>query len=146
MKDAVKAWLKSTNRERSWLGDQLGVGKRTVDSWLSTSAPIPLNKLKLIERLMEDDAAAEAQRRQQMEPTAQVFSVEVDLPTFRAYSQAALAQQKTLEDWAVGELNEAAEAYFHAKDAAFVPLTVLAEEASVYDAGKSQNVRMSDGL
>lgn len=117
MKDQIKAWLKSQNHDRSWLGEQLGVGKRTVDSWLSTSSPIPLNKLKLIERLMEDDEAAEAQRRQQLEPTAQVFSVEVDLPTFRAYGKAALAQQRTLEEWAIHEINEAADAYFATKAA-----------------------------
>lgn len=110
MKDRIKAWLKSHNHERDWLAEQIGVKKRTVDNWLSSPKEIPLGKLTLIERLMQDDESAEAARRQKLIPTAQVFSLEVDLPTFRAYSAASLQQGQTLEQWAIEELNAAAEA------------------------------------
>lgn len=110
--ERIKAWLKTYRHTREWLGSQVDVTKRTVDNWLSAGQPIPDGKLRLIQRLMDDDAAAEARRRQQLMPTAQVFSLEVDLPTFRAYNQAALAAEQTLEDWSISELNAAAEAYF----------------------------------
>jgi hypothetical protein len=111
----IKEWLRTNNRDREWLGKQVDTHKRTVDNWLSAGQPIPEAKLALIKRLMADDAAAEAQRSQQKNPVAQVFSLEVDLPTFRAYSQAARDAQNTLEDWAVNELDKAADEYFAEK-------------------------------
>ena len=108
MKERIKEWLKSKNRDREWLAGEIGVNKRTVDNWLSSPKVIPVGKLKLIERLMEDDEAAETKRRQQLQPTAQVFSIEVDLSTFRAYSAAAQANGQMLEQWAISELNAAA--------------------------------------
>lgn len=143
MKEQIKEWLKSTQRDRTWLAEQIGVKPRTVDNWLSSPQVIPGGKLKLIERLMEDDAAAEAQRRQQLQPTAQVFSVEVDLPTFRAYSAAALASGQILEAWAIAELNAAAEAALstpesHPKQPAPSPVTTGATPAK--DAGSPPNI------
>lgn len=110
VKDKIKEWLKATNRSRDWLAEQVGVSPKTVHNWLSSPQEIPLGKLRLIERLMHEDEAAEAARRQKLAPTAQVFSLEVDLPTFRAFSAAALAHRQTLEQWAIAELNAAAEA------------------------------------
>jgi hypothetical protein len=113
-KEAVKAWLKRHGRDRDWLAAQLNTAVQTIHNWLSVSSSrtIPAAKLALIERLMQDDAAAEAARKQQLDPVAQVFSVEVSLPQFRRYSQAALKAQQTLEDWAIEELDRAAEEYF----------------------------------
>lgn len=108
MKEQIKEWLKTHDHDRPWLAEQIGVKPRTVDNWLSSPQVIPKGKLALICRLMEDDEAAEAKRRQQLQPTAQVFSIEVDLPTFRAYSAAALANGQMLEQWAISELNAAA--------------------------------------
>jgi hypothetical protein len=110
--DHIKAWLKSHGRDRFWLADQLNVHKRTADNWLSAGQSIPEAKLALIKRLMADDEAAALRRKQQLDPIAQVFSLEVDLPTFRAYSQAAKAQRLTLEEWSIAELNSAAEQWF----------------------------------
>lgn len=110
MKDQIKAWLKAKNHTREWLGEQIGVKPKTVDNWLSSPREIPSGKLTIIERLMQEDEAAEAQRRLQLLPTNQIFSLEVDLPRFRAYSAAALANDQTLEQWAIAELNAAAEA------------------------------------
>lgn len=109
-KEEIKAWLKRTNREREWLGEQVGVAKRTVDNWLSSPKEIPTGKLNLIQRLMQEDQAREAARRLALLPQSQIFSLEVDLPTFRAYSAAAKADGKTLEEWSIDELNAAAEA------------------------------------
>lgn len=109
MKEQIKAWLKQFHHDREWLAAQLGVNKRTVDNWLSSPKDIPLGYQKHIERLMQEDEAAEALRRQKLQPQAQIFSLEVDLPTFRSYNAAALAAGCTLEQWAIHELNAAAE-------------------------------------
>jgi len=112
MKEQIKAWLKAHNRDREWLGQQLDTEVKTVHNWLSSSRPIPEAKLALIKRLMEDDEADALRRKQQLSPVAQVFSLEVDLPTFRAYSAAAKAQHLTLEEWSIAELNLAADEWF----------------------------------
>lgn len=110
VKDKIKDWLKTHNRTREWLADQVGVSPKTVHNWLSSPQEIPVGKLRLIEHLIQADEAAEAARLQRLVPTAQVFSLEVDLPTFRAYSAASLASGLTLEQWAIEELNAAAQA------------------------------------
>lgn len=112
MKETIKHWLKAHGLGREWLADQIGVTKKTVDNWLSSAKEIPEIKLSLIRRVMEETAAAESARRQQLDPVAQVFSVEVSLPQFRRYSQCALQAQQTLEAWAIEELDRAAEEYF----------------------------------
>jgi hypothetical protein len=70
-----------------------------------------LDKQGLIEKLIEAEEAAEAQRRLQLLPQAQIFSLEVDLATFRAFSSAALAAGKTIEQWCIDSLNELAAQY-----------------------------------
>jgi maltooligosyltrehalose synthase len=107
-KEQIKAWLKAHNRDRQWLADKLGKALQTINNWLSSAKPIPDTILALIAHLMADDAAAAARRKQQLDPIAQVFSLEVDLPTFRTYSQAAKAHHQTIEEWAIAELNAAA--------------------------------------
>lgn len=109
-KEQIKVWLKEHNRDRVWLAAQLGKALQTVNNWLSSAKPIPDNITALIRRMMQDDEAAKSARRQQLMPTAQVFSLEVDLPTFRAYCAASLQNGQTLEQWAIDELNAAAEA------------------------------------
>ncbi len=108
-KERIKDWLKAFGHTREWLAGECDVSVKTVNNWLSSPQDIPAAKLRLIERLTQEDEAAEAARRQKLIPTAQVFSLEVDLPTFRSYSAAALAHGQTLEQWAINELNTAAE-------------------------------------
>lgn len=111
-KDEIKAWLKEFEHTRDWLGEQCGnIEKRTVDNWLSSPKNIPTGTLALIARLIEDDRAAEATRKQKLDPNNQIFSLEVDLETFRQYSRAALAAGLTLEDWAITECDKAAAAW-----------------------------------
>ena len=109
MIDEIKNWLKRHQHSREWLGQQTDTHKRTVDNWLSAGQPIPDSKLSLIRRLIADDDATETARRQKLLPQSQIFSLEVDLPTFRSYSAAALADGKTLEKWSIDELNAAAQ-------------------------------------
>ena len=108
IKDNIKAWLKRTGRSRDWLGQQLGVSKKTVDNWLSVQE-IPDGKLRLIERLMADDVAEDARQKQLSEPTNQVFSVEVDLMRFRRYNAAATAEGLLLEEWTIKTLDSTVE-------------------------------------
>lgn len=108
-KEEIKAWLKAYNHTREWLGEQCGgVSKRAVDNWLSSPRDIPDGTLTLIRRLMDDDQREEADRLRKSNPTNQLFSVEVDLPRFRAYCAAALAARLTLEDWVKIECDKAA--------------------------------------
>jgi|GEM_PF-2867147 len=109
-KARIKNWLEAPTRSRDWLSQKVGTSVKTVNNWLSSAQTIPQGKAQLIERLMADDAAAEQQRSLKLLPQAQIFSLEVDLPRFRAYSAAALASDKTLEQWAIEELNAAAAA------------------------------------
>ena len=107
-KDEIKAWLKTAGHSRSWLGEQCGgITKRTVDNWLSSPQEIPAGSLALIARLMAEDDAAEAARlRRAAGAEAQIFSVEVDLPTFRAYNKAALDRNLTIEQWVIQTCDE----------------------------------------
>jgi hypothetical protein len=111
MVDEIKAWLKQTNRDRTWLGEQTGVTKRSVDNWLSAGQPIPEAKQFLIRRLMADDEAAEQRQAQQRLPQNQIFSLEVTLAQHRRYAEAARKRQKTVEQWSIEELDAAAEAW-----------------------------------
>lgn len=108
VKDKIKNWLKRENRTRAWLGEQVGVSKKAVDNWLSSPKEIPLGKIKLIEKLMAEDAARETAERQRLHPQSQIYSLELDLPTFRLFSRAAAHQGQTIEDWSVQELENAA--------------------------------------
>lgn len=53
-KKTVKEWLKSSKKDRQWLAEQCYVGKRAVDKWLSTAREIPIAKVALIKKLMEE--------------------------------------------------------------------------------------------
>lgn len=110
-KEQIKAWLKAHNRDRSWLAEQLGKKLQTVNNWLSSAKPIPDVTLNLISRMMADDDAEEARRKAQQHPLNQLYSIEVDLPTFRLYSRAAAEQRQTVEEWSIATLNAAAEEF-----------------------------------
>lgn len=101
-KDEIKAWLKNTQRSRGWLAAQFGdTKKKTVDNWLSSNQDIPIGVLTSIGRMMEDDRRAEDTRLREVTGDTQIFSIQVDLQTFRAYNRAAVAQRLTLEEWVI---------------------------------------------
>jgi hypothetical protein len=107
-KESIKAWLKSTGKDREWLAEQLGKKLGTVNNWLSTNIEIPDGPLAIIRRLMEDDAAAEAVRQNLHNPANHLFSIEVDRETFTLFNRASAQTQQTIEEWAISELTAAA--------------------------------------
>lgn len=110
-KEEIKGWLKSLGHTRKWLGQQCGgLSLKAVNNWLSTDRPIPGSSLEVIRRLMADDEAAEIQRAKLQDIANQVFSLEVSLEDFRAFSKSALAAGMTLEDWSIHACNQAAAA------------------------------------
>jgi len=52
----VREWLRETNRDRLWLGETLGVSKRTVDNWFSGDE-LPLFASHHIRRIMIEEAS-----------------------------------------------------------------------------------------
>ncbi|WP_052573899.1 S24 family peptidase [Haloferula sp. BvORR071] len=114
-REEIKAWLKEFSRSRAWLGQQCGgIHKRTVDNWLSaTNQDIPAASLALIARLIAEDRAGagagasipqafpRAMAQAPGQAKVQIFSVEVDLTTFRTYNRAALSKGLTIEDWII---------------------------------------------
>lgn len=106
MKDEVKAWLKRLSLSRDWLADKIGVSKRTVDNWLSSSIDIPERSAAMIRQIMDDsEKMAEG-------ISTNIFSVECTLDQFRRFSRAALEDGMILEDWALQILDEEARAHF----------------------------------
>lgn len=106
MKDEIKAWLKRLNLSREWLADKIGVSKRTVDNWLSSSIKIPERSASAIRQMIADsEKIAEG-------ISTNVFSVECSLEQFRMFSRAALYDGMILEDWALSLLDDAAKAHF----------------------------------
>lgn len=104
-KDQIKHWLKSSGRDREWLGKQCGVSKRAVDNWLSRERPVPVAILTIIRRLMDDD-----RRAAEMQEESQNLVLEVDVPTFERWSRAALKHGEIVTEYAVRVIEEAAAA------------------------------------
>lgn len=105
-KESIKEWLAShPSRDRTWLAEQCGVSKNTVNNWLSTSIAVPAKASRLIENLMRADL--EAARSAQPTPD-QNLVLEVRPETFDRYNRAALARQMIVREWAITVLDEAA--------------------------------------
>ena len=150
-KEDIKEWLKTTARSREWLAAQCGnISKRTVDNWLSSPKEIPLATLALIGRLMEDDRRAEEHRRKRQDPQPQIFSVEVDLATFRDYSRAAQEARLTLEEWVIHTCDAEVGRLAHDKVIALPPALVSArvqeEEAPLADTSPGFWIDLHGGI
>ncbi len=104
-KEEVKAWLRATGRDRAWLAARCGVGKRTVDNWLSSPREIPPKARFIINSLMREREQSGG------EGPLQNLVLQVDEATFDKWNRAALVRQMTLKDWAVDALNKAARSY-----------------------------------
>jgi hypothetical protein len=94
-KEAIKEWLRENGRDRNWLAQACGVGKRTVDNWLSSPRAIPHKALRIIAQLtngLSDEAA-------------QNLVLQLDQPTFERFNRAAMTQGLTITEWAVEALN-----------------------------------------
>jgi|LakMenEpi03Aug12_release.lakeMendotaPanAssembly.Ray.scaffolds.fasta_scaffold61612_2 hypothetical protein len=106
----VKLWLKQHRRDRNWLARACNVSKRTVDNWLSTPLPLPGKTLRLLEQIMsnahpENSTPYTLPIPPRSPSPSQIFSIEIDLDRFRAYSKAALAEGLTLEEWVMKTLS-----------------------------------------
>lgn len=108
MREKIKLWLKTTKRDRHWLAEQCQVNKRTVDNWLSAGQKITPTCERLIQSMMDADAAEAEKAAQAPVIPNGVLVLEVDGNRFESYSQAALHHQKTLSGWAISELDRAA--------------------------------------
>ena len=107
-KEGIKAWLaKYPDRDRNWLAVQCGVGKKTVDNWLSTAIDMPSKAILIIEGLMRQDAEIEPVKQVELvnlpaSCTSAQFSLYV-----RAYKHSDLEH---FNDWITSRLDDAAEA------------------------------------
>ncbi|MEY3895596.1 MAG: hypothetical protein RLZZ214_1115 [Verrucomicrobiota bacterium] len=106
--ETVKAWLaKYPDRDRSWLADQCGAEKGTVDNWLSTARGIPSKAILIIEGLMRQDA--------EIEPSQPVELVNLPVQCtpdqFDRYTRAFRhSEQEHFRDWITTRLDDAAQA------------------------------------
>jgi hypothetical protein len=111
MKEEIKAWLKTANRDRPWLAKQTGVHKRTVDNWLSSPQEIPESTQRLIRKLMADDAARVREKENAASSSPEnfpmTFPVTCRQAEFDAFSLAALAKGMLVKDWALEKLLDA---------------------------------------
>lgn len=48
----VREWLTAHQKDRAWLGEQVGVSKRTVDNWFAAGV-VPTAKRELVEKVIE---------------------------------------------------------------------------------------------
>ncbi len=62
-KEDVKKWLKDLGKDRFWLAEQCGVGKRTVDSWFASDRDLPARVALLISQLMLPAVTTDTQGR-----------------------------------------------------------------------------------
>lgn len=62
-KEDVKKWLKDLGKDRFWLAEQCGVGKRTVDSWFASDRDLPARVALLISQLMLPTVTTDTQGR-----------------------------------------------------------------------------------
>lgn len=53
-KEDIKKWIKASGKSREWVAEQCGVGKRTLDNWLSSARPVPSKVILIIQRLMAE--------------------------------------------------------------------------------------------
>lgn len=105
-KEDVKAWLKAIGKNREWLGLQCGVGKRIVDSWLSTSRRIPGPAGRIISRLMAQYPATATTPTTSPGAAENAVVLTVNDSTFDLWNRAATAEKKLLRQWCMDVITE----------------------------------------
>lgn len=103
-KDGIRLWLKAIGQDRHWLAAKLGVTKRGVDSWLSSSRPIPKSAERIIPQLMELYAEGNGKVDDSIS-----LVLSVDSGTFDRWNAAATKEGKLIRQWAVDVLDREAE-------------------------------------
>lgn len=102
-REDIKNWLKGTGKDRAWLGETIGVSKRTVDNWLSGADPIPAAKKKLIEERMQNSAAPDQTAAVVLPLDTSSVNYITILLTQEEYAEcvsAATAEHLDLQTWA----------------------------------------------
>lgn len=108
-KTNIKQWLKAIGKNRDWLAEQCGVTRGGINTWLSTSRPIPRQSGRLIERLMAQYPATGNAPETPTSAADNAITLTVDDATFDAWNKAATAEGKLLRQWCVDVINESLE-------------------------------------
>lgn len=108
-KTSIKQWLKDIGKNRDWLAEQCGVTRGGINTWLSTSRPIPRQSGRLIERLMSQHPATDNAPETPPSAADNAITLTVDDATFDAWNKAATAEGKLLRKWCVDVINESLE-------------------------------------
>lgn len=112
-KEEIKAWLKESGLDRDWLGAQLGVSRRTVDNWLSSSIRIPGRKLLAIEQLSSKGPGTPAAEPGSLLLGGQPLLLNPGKDRFNLWNKAwKESDAETLEEWAIRALDGLAERAF----------------------------------
>jgi hypothetical protein len=112
-KEEIKAWLKESGFDRDWLGAQLGVSRRTVDNWLSSSIRIPGLKLQAIEQLLSKGRESLAAEPGPLLLNGQPLLLNPGKDRFNLWNKAwRQSDAETLEEWAIRALDGLAEKAF----------------------------------
>lgn len=106
-KTSIKQWLKAIGKNRDWLAEKCGVTRGGINTWLSTSRPIPKQSGRLIERLMEQYPATGNAPATYPSAAENAITLTVDDATFDAWNRAATAEGKLLRQWCVDVINDA---------------------------------------
>jgi transcriptional regulator with XRE-family HTH domain len=112
-KEEIKAWLKESGFDRDWLGAQLGVSRRTVDNWLSSSIRIPGRKLQAIEQLLSKGRESLDAEPRPLLLNGQPLLLNPGKDRFNLWNKAwKQSDAETLEEWAIRALDGLAEKAF----------------------------------
>lgn len=112
-KEEIKAWLKESGLDRDWLGAQLGVSRRTVDNWLSSSIRIPGRKLLAIEQLLSREREPLAADSGPVLLNGQPLLLNPGKDRFNLWNKAwKQSDAETLEEWAIRALDGLAKMTF----------------------------------
>jgi hypothetical protein len=112
-KEEIKGWLKESGLDRDWLGAQLGVSRRTVDNWLSSSIRIPGLKLQAIEQLLSKGRESLAAEPGPLLLNGQPLLLNPGKDRFNLWNKAwRQSDAETLEEWAIRALDGLAEKAF----------------------------------
>lgn len=99
----IKTWLKSPRgMSREDLAAAVGVKKRTVDNWLCGSLEIPLTKLQLVERIMEQRNAEVQQAPSNLTAVAMLMTEEMR----KRISTAAQLAGLSFDEFIIAATNE----------------------------------------
>ena len=62
-KEEVKIWMKENKKNRHWLAEQCGTGKRAVDKWFEKKNKIPAKAIVILLRLMNEAQKEEIEEK-----------------------------------------------------------------------------------